>query len=144
MAPRSYLKRRDKPQSPYNSNDSVSFAMVLHAAHFCGKLLMSEKLCPQHHKLLRFQVSLKKSYKENSWVLWMFTKSTQMKCSRFLVSWQMLSLQQHNCKSDEIIFSYGWFDAPSPCKKHIFTICFSILKAYGIDTGLHTDSKRIC
>lgn len=38
VAPRSYLKRRDQPQSPYNSIDSILCAMFLHSAHFCGKL----------------------------------------------------------------------------------------------------------
>lgn len=65
-----------------------------------------------------------------------------MKCSRFLVSWQMLSVQQSNCKSDEIIFSYGWFDAPSACRKPFFAICFSVVKSRGYHPhGLHTASK---
>lgn len=44
MAPRSYLKRIDRPHSPYNSNDSVLCTIILHSAHFCGKLLMSKNM----------------------------------------------------------------------------------------------------
>lgn len=90
--------------------------------HFCSKLLMSEKLCPHYHKRLQLTVALKKSFKENIWVLWMVTKSTHMKCSCFQIPGVMANAK---CAAD------GWFDGPSACRKPLF----SILKGHIIHMG---------